>query len=62
MASIMPWCYLLCTRADYLAGRPEQLPPDTVWQLWSQLSDFVRIKNRHCELWGTMPPWSLQED
>src|SRR6266571_6745832 len=25
--------------------------PDTVWQLLSQLSDFIGIKNRHCELW-----------
>ena len=24
--------------------------PDTVWQLLSQLSDFIGIKNRHCEL------------
>ena len=35
--------------------------PDTVWQLLSQLSDFISLKNRHCELWGTMPPCSLQE-
>src|SRR2546428_3521441 len=25
--------------------------PDTVWQLLGQLSDFIGIKNRHCELW-----------
>src|SRR6266571_8793936 len=36
--------------------------PDTVWQLLGQLSDFIGIKNRHCELWCNMPPCSLQED
>jgi hypothetical protein len=36
--------------------------PDTVWQLLSQLADFISLKNRRCALWGTMPPWSLQED
>ncbi len=25
--------------------------PDTVWQLLSQRSDFISIKNRHYELW-----------
>ena len=30
--------------------------PDTVWQLLSQLPDFISLKNRHCELWGIMPP------
>ncbi len=27
-----------------------QRTPDTVWQLLSQLSDCIGIKNRHCEL------------
>ncbi len=42
-------------------SRRRDRTPDTVWQLLSQLSDFISLKNRHCELWGTMPPCSLQE-
>ena len=30
--------------------RTHKRTPDTVWQLLSQLSDFIGIKNRHCEL------------
>jgi hypothetical protein len=29
--------------------------PDTVWQLVSQPSDFISLKNRHCESCGNMP-------
>ena len=38
------------------AEQPLSRTPDTVWQLLGQLSDFIGIKNRHCELWCNMPP------
>ena len=34
----------------FFAKLSEERTPDTVWQLLSQLSDFIGIKNRHCEL------------
>jgi transposase-like protein len=46
----------------YLYRAVDKRTPDTAWQLLGQLSDFIGIKNRHCELWCNMPPCSLQED
>jgi hypothetical protein len=56
LVTVLTRCGLPLPR--YMASsenRRKNRTPDTVWQLLSQLSDFISLKNRHCELGGNIP-------